>query len=57
MEYVPAKYGPYEYPGWAELIGICLSFSSMMWIPGYAIYYLLTTPGTFKEVSVLLALA
>ncbi|XP_054272044.1 sodium- and chloride-dependent GABA transporter 1-like [Macrosteles quadrilineatus] len=51
--YVPAKYGPYVYPDWAELIGIGLSLSSMLWIPGYAIYYLITTPGTFKENLVL----
>ncbi|KAG8247122.1 hypothetical protein J6590_068744 [Homalodisca vitripennis] len=51
VQYVPAKYGPYVYPDWAELIGISLSLSSMLWIPGYALYYLITTPGSFKEVN------
>ncbi|CAH1405301.1 unnamed protein product [Nezara viridula] len=49
FEYVPAKYGNYEYPTWAEAIGIMISLSSMLWIPGYAIYYLLTSPGSFME--------
>merc|ERR1712203_815368 len=37
------------YPGWAEGLGLCFSFASMMWVPGYAIYYLLTQPGTFMQ--------
>ncbi|XP_075218213.1 sodium- and chloride-dependent GABA transporter 2-like [Lycorma delicatula] len=49
IQYVPAKYGPYEYPSWAEVVGILMSLSSMIWIPAYAIYYLLTGPGTLKE--------
>jgi len=39
----------YTYPKWAEVFGIFLSMSSMLWIPGYAIYYLFTEPGTFRE--------
>merc|ERR1719222_1137670 len=27
-----------------------ISLSSMLWVPGYFIYYFLTTPGTWREV-------
>lgn len=36
---------------WAEVIGVCLSLSSMIWIPVYAIYYVVVTPGSIKEVK------
>ncbi|XP_014481619.1 PREDICTED: sodium- and chloride-dependent GABA transporter 1-like [Dinoponera quadriceps] len=50
VQYKPLKYGnDYEYPTWAERVGMCLSFSSMMWIPAYAISYVLVTPGSIKE--------
>ncbi|KAL1141030.1 hypothetical protein AAG570_000956 [Ranatra chinensis] len=51
VEYVPAKYGTYEYPDWAEGVGIIVSLASMLWIPGYAAYYLIVTPGSIKEVT------
>jgi len=52
VQYKPLKYGSdYEYPTWAEIVGVCLSFSSMIWIPGYALYYIIITPGSFKEVN------
>ncbi|XP_014606088.1 PREDICTED: sodium- and chloride-dependent GABA transporter 1-like isoform X1 [Polistes canadensis] len=48
--YKPLKYGnDYEYPTWAEIVGFCLSISSMIWIPLYAIYYVFVTPGSIKE--------
>ncbi|KYN03706.1 Sodium-dependent serotonin transporter [Cyphomyrmex costatus] len=50
VQYKPLKYGSsYEYPTWAEVVGVCLSLSSMVWIPGYALYYVISTPGSFKE--------
>ena len=42
-------YGDYDYPKWAEVMGLCISFSSMIWIVIYAIYYLATTPGTLGQ--------
>merc|ERR1712156_459362 len=42
-------YGDQSYPRWAELMGLAISFSSMMWVPIYAVYYLLTQPGTIME--------
>lgn len=41
----------YEYPAWGEGIGWMLALSSMVFIPGYAIYKIVITPGTLKEVS------
>ncbi|XP_043507739.1 sodium- and chloride-dependent GABA transporter 1-like [Frieseomelitta varia] len=50
VQYKPLKYGNnYEYPTWAEVVGFCLSFSSMIWIPAYALYYVTITPGSIKE--------
>ena len=53
ISYSPVTYGhDYVYPGWAEILGLLMSFSSMIWVPGYAIYYVLTQPGTIIEVTV-----
>ena len=49
----PVKYGTVEYPPWAHTIGFFMSLSSMVWIPGYAIYWMCTTRGSMKDVSVL----
>jgi hypothetical protein len=52
VQYTPVTYGSdYQYPKWAEILGICISLSSMLWIPLYIVYYILTTPGTLREVS------
>ena len=47
----PVKLGDYSYPTWAEGLGLCFSFASMMWIPIYAVYYLVSQPGTLMQVS------
>ena len=52
VQYVPIRYGSYEYPAWGEALGLLISSASMVWIPGYAVYYLLTTKGTLKEVGI-----
>lgn len=49
VQYIPVTYGDYVYPAWAETIGIIISLSSMLWIPGYAVYYIMSTPGTWRE--------
>ncbi|KOC67677.1 Sodium- and chloride-dependent GABA transporter 2 [Habropoda laboriosa] len=50
VQYKPLKYGSdYEYPTWAEVVGVCLSVSSMIWIPAYALYYVTVNPGSIKE--------
>jgi len=49
IQYKPVKYGDQSYPKWAEIMGLMISFTSMMWVPGYAIYYLVTQPGSFME--------
>jgi len=45
----PVKYGDVEYPTWAHILGFIMSMASMLWIPGYAIYYLATETGSFQE--------
>jgi len=51
VKYTPIMYGDdYHYPGWGEALGFLISGSSMIWVPGYAVYYLLTTPGSWREV-------
>lgn len=49
FKWEPVKYGSVEYPNWAHGIGFLMSFSSMMWIPGYALYYLATNNGSLKD--------
>ncbi|KAK6625531.1 hypothetical protein RUM43_005830 [Polyplax serrata] len=50
VQYKPVSYGKdYEYPWWAQEIGFVMSFSSMVWIPLYALYYIFSSPGTIKE--------
>ena len=40
----------YEYPMWAQAIGLCMAFSSMLCIPLCAAVRLMTTPGTLRQV-------
>jgi solute carrier family 6 GABA transporter-like protein 1 len=53
--YTPVTYGEnYHYPKWAEVIGLLISFSSMVWVPFYALYYCIrgflnNKTGTVKE--------
>lgn len=50
VSYSPVQYDDYVYPKWAEVLGLCVSVSSMVWVPIYIAYYLYTQPGTIKEV-------
>lgn len=43
----------YKYPWWAEVIGFVLAASSVLCIPGTAIYYLIITEGSFREVKII----
>jgi len=50
VKYEPIKYAKtYEYPFWGEVLGFMISSSSMIWVPAYAIYFLLTTEGSLRE--------
>ncbi|KAK9704069.1 Sodium:neurotransmitter symporter family [Popillia japonica] len=47
MAFQPLTYGSnYVYPFWSNVIGFILSFSSMIWVPAYAIYYIFSGTGT-----------
>ena len=43
------RYGRDEYPTWAEALGLMMSLSSMVMVPGYAVYYVLCQPGTIVQ--------
>ena len=45
------SYGDYKYPPWAEFVGWMFALSSMLFIPGFAIYQILRTPGNLVDVS------
>lgn len=49
-KYEPIKYAKvYSYPWWGEVLGFCISSSSMVMVPGYALYYLATSSGSLRE--------
>lgn len=52
MKYKPLTYMDYVYPWWGQLIGWLLALSSMLCVPGYAIYIYWVTPGTTEEVNI-----
>ncbi|KAK9889615.1 hypothetical protein WA026_006989 [Henosepilachna vigintioctopunctata] len=49
IQFRTLSYGDYNYPIWANILGLCLSLASMMWIPLYAVYYVIKGPGTLLE--------
>ncbi|GFU47435.1 sodium-dependent dopamine transporter [Trichonephila clavipes] len=53
ISYEPLSYEAYEYPPWANVFGMAMAASSVLCIPFVAIYKLITTPGTFSQISYL----
>lgn len=53
MGYEPLSYEGYIYPVWANVLGWLIACSSIVMIPGMAIYKICTTPGSFVQVSLL----
>lgn len=49
MGHQPLVYESYTYPPWANLLGWGIAGSSMIMIPGMAIYKMIVTPGSFKQ--------
>ena len=47
--YSPVTYGDYQYPAWAEALGLSLSLASMVWVPLYALYFLCREKGSLRE--------
>ncbi|KAL3856701.1 hypothetical protein ACJMK2_011425 [Sinanodonta woodiana] len=45
--------GTYKFPFWSEVLGWCITCSSIACIPLYAIYMLINTNGSFKEIRLL----
>ena len=51
----PLELDNYVYPDWANAIGWCVAASSIICLPGVAIFKILTTSGSFREVNTSLA--
>ncbi|KAH3883274.1 sodium-dependent dopamine transporter-like [Dreissena polymorpha] len=49
VTYTPLEYGDYTYPWQANFIGWCIALSSILCIPGFAIYQFTTVKGTLRE--------
>lgn len=49
INYERFKYKDYVYPWWGELLGWLMALSSMLTIPIYALYKILTRTGTLRE--------
>lgn len=49
MGYEPLTYEDYVYPLWANVMGWLIASSSIVMIPGIAIYKIIVTPGTFVQ--------
>jgi hypothetical protein len=51
IQWTPVKYLDYEFPWWAHCFGWFTALSSMLCIPGYAIWLWQKTPGDAIDVS------
>ena len=49
VSYSPVTYGDYQYPAWAEGLGLSLSLASMVWVPLYALYFLCREKGSIRQ--------
>ena len=52
VKYEPFVYMNYQYPVWGERIGWMMALSSIIVIPGYAIYLFIVTPGNVRQVII-----
>ncbi|CAG2225029.1 Sodium-dependent serotonin transporter,Sodium-dependent dopamine transporter,Sodium-and chloride-dependent glycine transporter 2,Sodium-dependent noradrenaline transporter [Mytilus edulis] len=46
---MPPQYGTYDFPTWSYTLGWFIVSSSLLCIPGYAIYLFFVTPGSMAE--------
>ncbi|XP_071797325.1 sodium- and chloride-dependent GABA transporter 1-like [Asterias amurensis] len=54
VSFKPLEYNDYVYPAWGQAIGWIMAASSMVQVPIFCIYQMLSTKGTFRERWVLL---
>ena len=50
INYEPLKYHEYEYPMWVNLVGLLVAASSILCIPVTALWLIIRTPGSLKQV-------
>lgn len=50
----PLTIEDYAYPPWSNALGWCIAASSMLCIPGMAIYKIATTRGTLRQVVIVI---
>jgi len=50
VKYTPITMANYTYPVYGEALGFMISLSSVLWVPGYAIYFCVTNKGTWSQV-------
>ncbi|CAG0880639.1 unnamed protein product [Cyprideis torosa] len=49
ISYESSNYGTYQYPVWARVLCWVMAATSVSCIPGYALYFVLTTPLPWRE--------
>ncbi|KAK2155143.1 hypothetical protein LSH36_247g00045 [Paralvinella palmiformis] len=49
IQYKPLQVDEYVYPMWANALGWCVALSSILCLPGLAIYNLIITKGTIRQ--------
>lgn len=54
INYEPLKYHDYEYPIWINYLGLVVAASSVLCIPITALWLIIITPGSFKEVIIII---
>ena len=52
IKFSPLRYNvTYEYPSWAQAIGMCLAFVSMVCVPLGFVWTLTSAPGNLRQVG------
>jgi hypothetical protein len=52
IQYNPLEVDGYVYPRWANIAGWCVALSSIICLPGLAVYNLIITKGTLSQVII-----
>ena len=50
VSYSPLEFNGYLYPKWGQALGWLMAVASMLQVPLFFLYKMVTTKGTFREV-------